>query len=82
MHILIEKDSATKVPREVKDLEEAKSYQDMGFMVQVQTDEGMVPLATLLAPTAPAEAEPAPPPEPPDESAPAAEDAPADAQPE
>jgi hypothetical protein len=58
MHILIEKDSATKVPREVKDLEEAKSFQDMGFMVQVQTEDGMVPLATLLAPAAPRRSKP------------------------
>ena len=40
MLILIQKDSATKVPKEVADLEEAQGFASNGFHVTVQQDDG------------------------------------------
>jgi hypothetical protein len=40
MHILIEKDSATKVPKQVKDLDEARAFAAQGHVVHVQRDDG------------------------------------------
>lgn len=40
MLILIERDSATKTPREVADEDEARSYLAQGFRVYVVQDEG------------------------------------------
>jgi hypothetical protein len=55
MIVLIVKDSATQVPREVKDLAEAQSFADQGHHVLVQNDDGTkVPLAEALAAAAPA----------------------------
>lgn len=49
MQILIEKDSATHVPREVKDIEEAKAI-GLQFPVYVVADDNsQVPLAAYLA---------------------------------
>lgn len=40
MHILIVKDSATKVPREVKDIDEARAFALQGFPVLVIGEDG------------------------------------------
>lgn len=40
MHILIIKDSATKVPREVKDMDEARAFASQGFPVEIVNDDG------------------------------------------
>lgn len=48
MLILIHKDSATKVPREVKDLEEAQSFALQGFPVSVVADGGEISLEEAL----------------------------------
>jgi NAD/NADP transhydrogenase alpha subunit len=55
MIVLIVKDSATQVPREVKSLEEAQAFANQGHEVLVQKDDGTkVPLAEMLRPnTAP-----------------------------
>lgn len=44
MQILIIKDSATTVPKEVRDIAEAKQYQEIGFSVTVVTEDGNIPL--------------------------------------
>lgn len=50
MLILIEKDAATRVPREVKDLDEARAAASLGHAVHVQQEDGStVPLADVLA---------------------------------
>ena len=50
MLILIERDSATKVPKEVKDLDEAQAYAAQGFSVHVVGDDGTAkPLSAVLA---------------------------------
>lgn len=57
MQILIEKGSATRVPREVKDIEEAKAI-GLQFPVYVVADDNsQVPLAAYLAETEPQEVE-------------------------
>jgi hypothetical protein len=52
MLILIHKDSATKVSREVKDLEEAQAFASQGFPVEVEAEydgqRAMVPLDYAL----------------------------------
>lgn len=40
MLILIEKDSATKVPREVADADEARGFEQQGFVVHVVNSDG------------------------------------------
>lgn len=65
MQILIEKDSATKVPKQVKDLDEARAFAAQGHVVHVQRDDGTtcslaeheasLPLALPDEPTSPAE---------------------------
>lgn len=40
MHILIEKDSATKVPREVSSLDEARAFEAQGFTVCLIGEDG------------------------------------------
>ncbi len=40
MLILIEKDSATKVPREVADADEARAFEQQGFVVHVVNEDG------------------------------------------
>jgi hypothetical protein len=47
MHILIIKDGATKIPREVADLAEARGIQAQGFSVLVVVDDGEVPLEKI-----------------------------------
>lgn len=50
MLILIVKDSATQVPREVRDLQEAQGFADQGHHVLVQSEDGTkVPLAEAIA---------------------------------
>lgn len=50
MRILIEKDAATKVSKDVADLEEAKGFASNGFAVSVQNEDGtFTPLAEVLA---------------------------------
>jgi hypothetical protein len=50
MLILIEKDSATRIPREVRDLEEAQGVAVQGFTVHVQQPDGStLPLSDALA---------------------------------
>lgn len=40
MQILIEKDAATKIPKEVADVDAARSYVAQGFVVHVLNDDG------------------------------------------
>lgn len=56
MQILIEKDSATKVPREVADADEARAFAHQGFVVHVVNEDGST---SPLADEAPAAEEPA-----------------------
>lgn len=50
MLILIEKDSATKVPREVRDISEAQVFADQGYPVYVvNADNTNTPLADFVA---------------------------------
>jgi hypothetical protein len=50
MLILIEKDAATKVSKEVADLEEAKGFASNGFAVSVQNEDGtFTELSKVLA---------------------------------
>jgi hypothetical protein len=49
MLILITKDGATRIAKEVRDLAEAKTFADMGFMVHAVEDGVETPLADLLA---------------------------------
>ncbi|RYH21009.1 MAG: hypothetical protein EON54_25885 [Alcaligenaceae bacterium] len=59
MLILIQKDSATKVPKEVADLEEAQGFASNGFHVTVQQDDGLYQdLSELTAPETEEEAAP------------------------
>ena len=45
MLILIEKDSATKIPKEVASLEEAEAYRAQGFVVHVPDQAAPAPAA-------------------------------------
>lgn len=49
MQILIEKDSATRVPREVKDIEEAKAIGLQFPVYVVGDDNSQIPLADYVA---------------------------------
>ena len=50
MNIIVEKDSATKIPLTVGTLEDAQSYAGRGFHVTVEQEDGtFVPLADFLA---------------------------------
>lgn len=40
MQILIEKDVHTRIPREVKDLAEARAFEFQGFVVHLVNDDG------------------------------------------
>jgi len=40
MQILIEKDAATKIPKEVADVDAARSYVAQGFVVHVVNEDG------------------------------------------
>ena len=60
MQILIVKDSATKVPREVADLEAAHGLLERAMAIEVQGEDGA--WRQLERPAAEAEAAPAPPP--------------------
>lgn len=57
MLILIEKDSATRVPREVADIDAALAIQAQGFAVFTVAEDGSTTL--LVAPVTDAEPEPA-----------------------
>ena len=53
LKILIERDPATRVPKEVEDLAAARAYESMGFAVHLQNDDGSVsPLPADTAPEA------------------------------
>jgi hypothetical protein len=65
MLILIEKDAATRVPKEVADLNEARGYVAQGFTVHLMGDDGTVsplpgdePAATEAVEAAPAAKKP------------------------
>jgi hypothetical protein len=55
MQILIEKDAATKVPKEVADVAEARSFVAQGFVVHQVNDDGSL---SPLPEDAPAEEAP------------------------
>lgn len=59
MQILIVKESATKVPREVADLAEAHGLLELGMAIEVQGEDGV--WSQLERPAPEAEAEPAAP---------------------
>lgn len=51
LKILIERDAATRVPKEVDDLAAARVYESMGFAVHLQNEDGSVsPLPADAAP--------------------------------
>ncbi len=54
MKIMIEKDAATKLQKEVADLDEARGYAENGFHVSVENEDGTyTPLSEVLAEGAP-----------------------------
>lgn len=58
MLIMIQKDAATKISKEVETLEDAQVFANNGFHVSVQNDEGvMVDLADVVATQVPADDE-------------------------
>ncbi len=66
MLILIEKDSATRVPKEVADIDEARAFEQNGFVVHVMGEGGELsplPAADGAETAAEAEQEPATAPE-------------------
>lgn len=59
MHVLVTKDGATKVAREVRNLDEARQIQQTGFVVELINEDGSV--SQLPEAEAPAEVNPPPP---------------------
>lgn len=49
IRILVTKDGATVVPKEVESLDDAKTFLEAGFHVDVETDAGRVPLPDAIA---------------------------------
>jgi hypothetical protein len=60
LKILIERDAATRVPKEVEDLAAARAYESMGFSVHLQNDDGTSSPLPADAPAEVAAPEPAP----------------------